>query len=159
MAGLAESLPGVAPDTASESEANPGDAPVPQSLPEAEVARTAICSALASAGHVSASQLLAAGAWELNASTLRIEVGGVGKKMLTLTVNVAAEKIIRQELQRLGASSRFILVAGAASSAPPSATPPVLGGVQEDALNHPMVQRAKEIFQAEVRSVLDLRVK
>jgi DNA polymerase-3 subunit gamma/tau len=31
--------------------------------------------------------------------------------------------------------------------------------VQEEALNHPLVQRAREIFNAEVRSVVDLRTK
>ena len=53
------------------------------------------------------------------AASLRIEVPGMGKKMLALTVNAAAEKIIRQELQRLGASTRFMVVPGegAASTA------------------------------------------
>ena len=34
---------------------------------------------------------------------------------------------------------------------------PDAGSIQEAALEHPMVQRAKEIFNAEVRSVVDLR--
>jgi len=36
---------------------------------------------------------------------------------------------------------------------------PVAGSIQEAALAHPMVQRAREIFKAEVRSVVDLRQK
>jgi DNA polymerase-3 subunit gamma/tau len=84
----------------------------------------------------------------------------VGKKMLSLTVNAAAEKIIRQELQRLGAPTRFLIVPGegVAQAAAPAAAP-LAGSVQEAALNHPMVQRAREIFKAEVRSVVDLRQK
>jgi hypothetical protein len=39
----------------------------------------------------------------------------MGKKMLALTVNAAAEKIIRQELQRLGAPTRFLVVPGEGS--------------------------------------------
>ena len=74
--------------------------------------RHAIGSALVEAGHSSAAQLLGAGAWTLEATSLRIEVPGVGKKMLALTVNAAAEKIIRQELQRLGAPTRFLVVPG-----------------------------------------------
>jgi DNA polymerase-3 subunit gamma/tau len=35
----------------------------------------------------------------------------------------------------------------------------VAGSVQERALAHPLVQRAREIFKAEVRSVVDLRTK
>ena len=85
----------------------------------------------------------------------------MGKKMLALTVNAAAEKIVRQELQRLGAPTRFMVVPGegAASSGPVLSAPPVAGSIQEAALNNPLVQRAKEIFQAEVRSVVDLRQK
>jgi len=122
--------------------------------------RDAVCAALATAGHVTASQLLGTGVWVLDAASLRIEVAGMGKKMLSLTVNAAAEKIIRQELQRLGASSRFLIVPGAANGSAPAALPmPLAGSVQEDALKNPLVQRAKEIFHAEVRSVVDLRVK
>ena len=85
---------------------------------------------------------------------------GVGKKMLALTVNAAAEKIIRQELQRLGAPARFLVVPGegAAQAAAPMAAP-LAGSIQEAALANPLVQRAQEIFKAEVRSVVDLRQK
>jgi hypothetical protein len=74
--------------------------------------RKAVCAALVEAGHVSAAQLLGAGSWTLDGASLRIEVAGMGKKILALTVNAAAEKIIRQELQRLGAPTRFLLVPG-----------------------------------------------
>jgi DNA polymerase III subunit gamma/tau len=127
--------------------------------PATETARTTICAALAAAGHASASQLLGAGVWELDTASLRIEVAGLGKKMLSLTVNAAAEKIIRQELQRLGAPSRFFIVPGAGTGAVPAEPAPMIGSVQDDALKHPLVQRAKEIFHAEVRSIVDLRVK
>jgi DNA polymerase-3 subunit gamma/tau len=36
---------------------------------------------------------------------------------------------------------------------------PAAGSIQEAALANPLVQRAQEIFKAEVRSVLDLRPK
>jgi DNA polymerase-3 subunit gamma/tau len=36
---------------------------------------------------------------------------------------------------------------------------PVAGSIQEAALANPLVQRAREIFKAEVRSVVDLRRK
>jgi len=138
-------------------------APMP-AAPSVESLRHAVGSALVEAGHVSAAQLLGAGSWELDPSSLRIEVAGMGKKMLALTVNPAAEKIIRQELQRLGALSRFLVVPGDAAG--PNAgqagapmAPPLAGGIQEAALANPLVQRAREIFKAEVRSVVDLRQK
>ena len=122
--------------------------------------RNAVVQALAAAGHSSASQLLGAGVWTLDGASLRIEVAAMGKKMLSLTVNAAAEKIIRQQLQQLGAPTRFLVAPGTGESAGQAlAAAPLAGSVQEAALANPLVQRAKEIFQAEVRSVVDLRKK
>jgi len=128
--------------------------------PNIESIRQGVVTALTEAGHESAAHLLGAAAWKLDGSSLRVEVAGMGKKMLALTVNAAAEKIIRQELQRQGAPARFMVVPGegAAQSAAPMATP-LAGSIQEAALANPLVQRAKELFKAEVRSVVDLRQK
>jgi DNA polymerase-3 subunit gamma/tau len=131
------------------------------STPDSDSARTAVCAALNEASHSSAAQLLGSATWILEGAALRIEVPGIGKKMLALTVNAAAEKIIRQELQKLGAPSRFLVVPGAGAAASTSSAPtvPVAGSIQAEALKHPLVERAKEIFHAEVRSVVDLRQK
>ena len=132
----------------------------PGSAPGVDTLKQAVTTALSSGGHSSAGQLLGAAAWKLDGSSLRIEVPGVGKKMLSLTVNAAAEKIIRQELQRLGAPSRFMVIPGeGAAQASLSVSAPLAGSIQEAALAHPLVQRAQEIFKAEVRSVVDLRQK
>jgi DNA polymerase-3 subunit gamma/tau len=139
-------------------------------LPEAERAsggapgidtlRSAVIAALANGGLASAAELLNTAIWSIAGSGLLIEIPGVGKKMVSLTVSAAAEKIIRQELQRLGGPAKFSAVPGA-GSAPASAAAPVIaaGSIQETALSHPIVQRAREIFHAEVRSVVDLREK
>jgi DNA polymerase-3 subunit gamma/tau len=121
--------------------------------------RQAIVSALSAAGHSSAAQLLGAGLWAIDGSNLRMEAPGMGKKMLSLTVNAAAEKIIRQELQRLGGPARFLVVPGAAGAAAAAEAAAPVGSIQEEALANPLVQRAREIFKAEVRSVVDLRPK
>lgn len=128
-------------------------------LPDVDTLRSAIVAALANAGHNSAAELLRGSAFILEGATVRIEVPGIGKKMLALTVNAAAEKIIRQELQRLGAPSRFLAVPGGGSApvAASSSAAPAAGSIQEAALAHPLVGRAREIFHAEVRSVVDLR--
>jgi DNA polymerase-3 subunit gamma/tau len=149
-----------------ESPADPDPVPKPADVaeisaaPNMETLRLAVISVLADGGHATAAQLLGAGAWSLDGSSLRIEVSGIGKKMLSLTVNSAAEKIIRQELQRLAAPSRFLIVPGegSATGAAPAAVIPA-GSIQETALANPLVQRAKEIFKAEVRSVIDLRTR
>ena len=122
--------------------------------------RQEIVSALSGAGHVSAAQLLASGSWRLDSAAVHVTVPGMGKKMIALTVNAAAEKIVRQELQRLGAPARFLLAPGDATMTSAAAEPPApAGSVQEAALQHPMVKRAQEIFKAEARSVVDLRQK
>ena len=90
--------------------------PVPRSRPpgrlNADEVQQAIVSALAQQGTRSASQLISTARFTLEATSLRIEVPGIGKKMLALTVNAAAEKIIKQELQRLGAPGRFMVIPG-----------------------------------------------
>jgi DNA polymerase-3 subunit gamma/tau len=138
----------------------PSQAPQITSAPTVETLRLAVISALADAGHASAAQLLGTGTWTLDVSSLRIEVPGIGKKMLSLTVNAAAEKIIRQEMQRLAAPSRFMVVPGeGVASAAAVTAAPLAGSIQESALSNPLVQRAKELFRAEIRSVVDLRTK
>src|SRR5579862_1888646 len=127
---------------------------------DSDALRNTVCATLAAEGHVSASQLLGTASWTPDGASLRIEVPGIGKKMLSLTVNSAAEKIIRQELQRQGAPTRFMVVPGEGAAGPkPPATVAPAGSVQQAAMANPLVQKAKEIFNAEVRSVVDLRVK
>ena len=137
--------------------------PAPAGLPDVDALRSAD---RRRAGQAAATtqprNCCAPPAFTLEGATVRIEVPGIGKKMLALTVNAAAEKIIRQELQRLGAPSRFLAVPGEGScgfrgariaSLPPPA-----------AFRRPRwpirwCGRAREIFHAEVRSVVDLRRK
>ncbi len=127
---------------------------------DAETLRQAVVNALDAGGHTSAAQLLGVAAWTVDGAGVRIETAVMGKKMLSLTVNGAAEKIIRQQLQQMGAPARFLIVpgTGAAPAAAAMATP-LAGSVQEAALANPLVQLAKEMFKAEVRSVVDLRKK
>jgi DNA polymerase-3 subunit gamma/tau len=152
-ASLTEGALAKAPEPAPSVSAPAGSA-------SADILRNAIVSALAGAGHNSASQILGGASWSLDGVSLRIEVAGMGKKMLALTVNPAAEKILRQELQRLGGPPRFLVLPGegAGQSSAVSATP-LAGSIEEVALAHPLVQRAIDVFKAEVRSVVDLREK
>ena len=124
-----------------------------------DAVKDALVTALAQQGHDSASQLISTARFTLEATNLRIEVPGIGKKMLSLTVNAAAEKIIRQELQQLGGPARFMVIPGEGVASTSAVTAPPAGSIQHAALEHPMVQKAREIFNAEVRSVVDLRSK
>jgi DNA polymerase III subunit gamma/tau len=145
-------------------ESEPEHAPAASSASAGDVAtgaiREAVCAALDHAGHASAAQLLGAGAWTVDGAQVRIEVAAMGKKMLSLTVNAAAEKIIREALAGQGAPARFLVVPGeSGGSNAPAAPTAAKGSIQEAALANPLVQRAKEILHAEVRSVVDLREK
>jgi DNA polymerase-3 subunit gamma/tau len=127
---------------------------------DVEAVRRAITAALEDGGHSSAAVLFEAGTLNVAGTTVYIEVG-IGKKMIGLTFNAAAEKIIRQELQRLGAPTRFLIQTGKTNGDGRVAAPttPRTGSIQEMALAHPLVKHAQEIFKAEVRSVIDLRAK
>ncbi len=134
----------------------------PSDAADADTLRQAVVNALDAAGHTSAAQLLGVAAWTVDGAGVRIETAAMGKKMLSLTVNAAAEKILRQQLQQMGAPARFLIVPGAGTGAAPASAAmaaPLAGSVQEAALANPLVQRAKEMFKAEVRSVVDLRKK
>jgi DNA polymerase III subunit gamma/tau len=126
---------------------------------DAEAVKQAIVAALSQQRHASASQLISTARFTLEATSLRIEVPGIGKKMLALTVNPAAEKIVKQELQRLGGPARFMVIPGEGVAATTPVAAPAAGSIQQAAMEHPMVQRAKEIFNADIRSVVDLRNK
>lgn len=148
-----------APETIPAPEPAPAAAdPAPaSSAVDADTLRQAICAVLAQGGHASASQLLSTGQWIAEGASVRVEVPGIGKKMLGLAINAGAEKMIRQELQRLGAPTRFMAVPGGTASAANAAPVLPAGSVQQAALENPLVQRAKEIFKADIRSVIDLR--
>ena len=157
------SAPSAPPIVPTETESSPlsttAIAPASSSTVTVEAVQQAIISALAQQGHSSASQLISTARFTLEATSLRVEVPGIGKKMLALTINAAAEKIVKQELQRLGGPVRFMVIPGEGIAATSAVAAPAAGSIQQTALEHPMVQRAKEIFNAEVRSVVDLRTK
>ncbi len=126
-----------------------------------ESLRQDVVSALAAAGHGSAAQLLGNGAWRLERTSVQVSVPGMGKKMLSLTVNAAAEKIVRQELQRLGAPTRFVVSAGEGLASGCDCGARCARGQRAGggAGNIRWSSSAQEIFKAEVRSVVDLRQK
>lgn len=81
--------------------------------------RDAVTSALTGAGHASAAELLSRANWGFDGTLFHVQVPGIGKKMLAIIVNAAAEKVIREELLRLSAPPRFTLVPGEKSASAP----------------------------------------
>jgi DNA polymerase-3 subunit gamma/tau len=125
-----------------------------------EALRLAIVTALDERGHQTASALMAAGSWQMNAGTVEVQVA-VKKLMLGLVMNPEAEKIARGVMTERGFAPKLRVLPGDGSTAQStgvkSAAPQ--GSVQELALENPLVKKAQELFRAEVRSILDLRDK
>jgi DNA polymerase III subunit gamma/tau len=120
--------------------------------------RDVVTSALDEQGHNTAASLLGAGHWRMDEDgAIQVEVG-VKKTMLALTMNGEAWKIVREALREAGASQKMTVVPGEGQE-------PARGGtrvwssdsIEAVALGNPLVRQAQEMFQAEVRSVLDLR--
>jgi hypothetical protein len=98
-----------------------GVGPAP-AAPNLDAVRQAVIIALEVAGHDSAAEIIDKASWTLDGDTFCIRVSGIGRKMLALTVNAAAEKIIRQETLKWGARPRFQLASdsGVVVNIPPN---------------------------------------
>jgi DNA polymerase-3 subunit gamma/tau len=121
--------------------------------------RTAVVQSLESGGHSTAATLIDDAQWTLDSSTVRIQVNAK-PTMIRITFNAQAEKLIRQGLAQAGAPSCFLIVPGEGAVASASPRPRVaLGSIEAEARSHPLVQRAQQVFNAEICSVVDLREK
>jgi DNA polymerase-3 subunit gamma/tau len=126
--------------------------------PEVEAIRSAVVQALAAGGHQTAATLIEDGKWNVEGSAVRIEVNS-RPKMISLTFNAAAEKLIRQGLTQAGAPTRFMIVPGdgLASAGGAAKVRAPLGSIENEARNHPLVVQAQALFNAEIVTVVDLR--
>jgi DNA polymerase III subunit gamma/tau len=123
--------------------------------------RDVVTAALDEQGHSTAASLLGAVRWKLDEDgAIRVEVG-VKKTMLGLTMNGEAWKIVREALRGAGATQKMTVVPGETAAEPSSGTQRVWSrdSIEAAALSNPLVRQAQEMFQAEIRSVLDLRDK
>jgi DNA polymerase-3 subunit gamma/tau len=126
--------------------------------------RDAVCAALASEGHETAANLIHQGAWTDQGNAIQVELA-VRKTMLALTVNAEAEAICKKAMRAIGATQKIAFVPGengngGAKAGPAKEGPaPVAGSAQSAALENPLVKKTKELFNADIRSVLDLRDK
>jgi DNA polymerase-3 subunit gamma/tau len=126
--------------------------------------REAAVAALAAGNHATAATLLGDGGWTETSDGIRVEVAAK-KVMLGLVMNAEAEKLVRAAIRPYaGKPPRAIQwvpgeSGGGASPKAAADRPVTAGSVQALAMENPLVQQAKDLFQAEVRSVVDLRGK
>jgi DNA polymerase-3 subunit gamma/tau len=109
-------------------------------------------------GQDSAADALEDAEWTVDGGEVRVQTE-ISKTMLPMVVNPEAEKIVRAALRDAGAGAlKLVLLPGSAAAAekkkPRAARS---GSAQAKALEHPVVQQAQRLFQAEIRTVIDLR--
>jgi DNA polymerase-3 subunit gamma/tau len=137
-------------------------APVAEAKPVApaslEDAQTAVCSALSAKKHNSAADELDTATWTIAENELRIQTAQT-KTMLNMIFNAEATAIIKEALRAsgLGTLKLVLLPQDPAQKAETKKKAPRTGSVQAKAMEHPLVQQAQKLFNAEIRNVMDLR--
>lgn len=123
-----------------------------------ELQRLAIEALSAAKSQGSAADALADAEWKIVGDEIRVQTE-LSKTMLPMVVNPEAEKIVRAALRGAGSGQlKLVLLPGSGSSA--AAKKPRAaksGSAQAKAMEHPVVQEAQRLFNAEIRNVIDLR--
>ena len=96
--------------------------------------------------------------WTVTDGEVRVQTD-LSKTMLPMVVNSEAEKLVKNALRDAGAGAlKLVLLAGSKNAtATKKPRAPKSGSAQAKAMEHPIVQRAQTLFNAEIRSVIDLR--
>ncbi len=157
---IAEASPEVSPEGLVAPEAAPAAAP-DQAAADVDALRFKVMAALESAGHASAAHTLAAAQWSPTDSGWQIDVP-VSARMLSVALPVEVRRVAQEAVRAAGGSRTRLQFEAAAqlrddAATQPARAPLTQAGLQHEALQHPLVQKARELFQAEVRSVVDLR--
>ncbi len=133
--------------------------PSPQSSQEAgELRRVATEALMGAKSQGSAADALADAEWAVESSELRVQTE-LSKTMLPMVINVEAEKIVRAALREAGAGALKLVLLPESATAAAVKKPRAAktGSAQAKAMEHPIVQQAQKLFDAEIRNVIDLR--
>jgi DNA polymerase-3 subunit gamma/tau len=131
----------------------------PSALHSAERLQKAAVAALISAkSQETAADAMADAEWVVAEGEVRVQTE-ISKTMLSMVINAEAEKLIRNALRDAGAGAlKLVLLPGAKKAeGEKKARAPKSGSAQAKAMEHPIVQRAQTLFNAEIRTVIDLR--
>jgi DNA polymerase-3 subunit gamma/tau len=112
--------------------------------------------ALSAAKQTSAADAMADAVWTIANGEASVQTE-LSKMMLPVVMNAEAEKIARAALRDIGIAKLTLLPGAPAPAAAKKARPARSGSAHAKALEHPMVQQAQKLFNAEVQSVIDLR--
>jgi DNA polymerase-3 subunit gamma/tau len=112
-------------------------------------------------GQTSASEQIEDSIFALGGDILTIQTT-LSAQMLPVVFNAEAERILQSTLRATATGLKFKLLTGApepATGAPKKVRAAASGSAAELAQKHPLVQRAMQIFSAEISNVIDLRGK
>jgi DNA polymerase-3 subunit gamma/tau len=134
-----------------------GFRPGPLGAPGPTHLQTLAVAALSSApSQTSAADAIHESTFTLDGNTLTIQTQ-VSATMLPMIVNPDAERILKSALREAAPSLKLAILPGAA--APEAARKPRAvraGSAESRAREHPMIQQAQQLFDAEIRNVIDL---
>ena len=116
----------------------------------------AVVEALSAAKQTSAADAMADAVWTVGNGEASVQTE-LSKMMLPVVMNAEAEKIARAALRAAGIAKLTLLTGTPAAAATKKSRPARSGSAQAKALEHPMVQQAQKLFNAEIQSVIDLR--
>jgi DNA polymerase-3 subunit gamma/tau len=150
-------------DVPAEVVAEVTDAPAvvlqPSALHSAEALQKAATEALLDAKNQDTpADAMADAEWVVADGEVRVQTE-LSKTMLPMVIGAEAERIIKAALRDAGAGAlKLVLLPGVkTASAAKKPRAAKSGSVQAKAMEHPIVQRAQTLFNAEIRNVIDLR--
>ena len=132
-------------------------------IPDAETLRAAICKEMTTGGHQTAASLLEAGTWQWDGKNLQVQAAA-SKVMLEMAYNPEAQRIARECFRRAVPAGYNLNVtpeprgdAGSSTTQAKMTQPKATSSSTPQTMDHPLVQKAQALFQAEIRSVVNLR--
>ncbi len=124
---------------------------------DAGAMQRAVVEALVAAKMTSAADAMEDAVWTVAEGEARVETG-LTKTMLPVVMNAEAEKIALNVLRGAMGGMRLVLLPGAeAAVAVNKVRVARVGTAEARAKEHPVVQQAQRLFNAEIRNVIDLR--
>jgi DNA polymerase-3 subunit gamma/tau len=116
-----------------------------------------VVEALSAARLSSAADAMGDAVWTMTSGEAIVQTE-LSKTMLPVVMNAEAEKVARNALRTAGIL-KLTLLPGTASATGPAKKPRAAksGSAQAKAMEHPVVQQAQRLFNAEIRNVIDLR--
>jgi len=145
-------------DLAEASIAAKPEVDLPSSPSATNFQKAAVAALISAKSQGTAADAMADAEWVVTDSEIRVQTE-LSKTMLPMVINAEAEKLIKSALQNTGAGAlKLVLIPGVKTAATVKKPKTVKSGsVQAMAMEHPIVQRAQTLFNAEIQSVIDLR--